>query len=290
MLGLVHLARGALSSACAAFHDSMSAMSRGFTSVWSMPVAAWWAQAEGARGDGEAAAAALRRSEDAYGPHLAVFLPDLELARAWERAAVGQTTAAQTHAMRAAQIAHQSGMDAVEMSALHTAVRFDDRSHTKRLAELAKTLNTPLAEAIATHAGGLANHDGDLLDGAAARFADLGAVALAADAAAQAAGEHARTGHRGKEVESSTRAYGLASQCELRTPAVEAAARPLPISGREREIAMLVAAGLSNRQIADRLLVSVRTAEGHLYRIFTKLGINSRDQLIHVLNLDRPEA
>jgi ATP/maltotriose-dependent transcriptional regulator MalT len=290
VLGLVHLARGALVSACAAFHDSMSAMSGGFTSVWSMPVAAWCAQAEGARGDGEAAAAALRRSEDAYGAHLAVFLPDLELARAWERASVGQTTAARMHAVRAAQIAHQSGMYAVEMSALHTAVRFNDPSHTSRVEELAATLNTPLAEAIATHAGGLANHDGDVLDGAAARFADLGAVALAADAAAQAAREHARTGQRGKEVESSTRAYGLAGQCELRTPAVEAAARPLPISGREREIAMLVAAGLSNRQIADRLLVSVRTAEGHLYRIFTKLGINNRDQLIHLLNLDRPEA
>ena len=130
MRGLVHLARGALPSACAAFHDSISAMSGGFTSVWSMPVAAWWAQAEGARGDGEAAAAALRRSEDAYGPHLAVFLPELELARAWERAAVGQTTAAQKHAVRAAQIAQHSGMYAVEMSALHTAVRFGDRSHT----------------------------------------------------------------------------------------------------------------------------------------------------------------
>jgi DNA-binding CsgD family transcriptional regulator len=290
VLGLVQLARGALPSACAAFRDSMSAMSRGFTSVWSMPVAAWWAQAEGARGDAAAAAAALRRSEDAYGPHLAVFLPELELARAWERAAVGQTTAAQTHAVRAAQIARQSGTHAIEMSALHTAVRFDDRSQTERLEELAATLNTPLAEAIAEHACGLADQDGDVLDGAAARFADLGALALAADAAAQAAGEHARTGHRGKEVESSTRAYRLAGQCGLRTPAVEAAARPLPISGREREIAMLVAAGLSNRQIADRLLVSVRTAEGHLYRIFAKLGINSRDQLIHLLNLDRPEA
>ncbi|HZC94012.1 MAG TPA: LuxR C-terminal-related transcriptional regulator [Mycobacterium sp.] len=290
MRGLVHLARGALLSACAAFHDSMSAMSRGFTSVWSMPVAAWWAQAEGARGDGEAAAAALRRAEDAYGLHIAVFLPELELARAWERAAVGHSTAARMHAVRAAGIAHQSGMSAIEISALHTAVRFGDRSCAARLGELAATLNTPLAEAIAAQARGLADHDGDLLDVAAARFADLGALALAADAAAQAAGEHTRTGHRGKEVESSTRAYRLASQCGLRTPAVEAAARPLPISGREREIAMLVAAGLSNRQIADRLFVSVRTAEGHLYRIFTKLGINSRDQLIHLLNLDRPEA
>jgi DNA-binding NarL/FixJ family response regulator len=103
-------------------------------------------------------------------------------------------------------------------------------------------------------AGGLVASElgGDLLDVAAARFAEIGAVALAADAAAQAAREHTRTGHRGKEVESSTRAYGLAGQCGRHTPAVEAAAHPLPISGRERGIAMLVAAGLSNRQIADR--------------------------------------
>jgi DNA-binding CsgD family transcriptional regulator len=158
------------------------------------------------------------------------------------------------------------------------------------VAELAKTLNTPLAEPIAEHARGLANHDGDLLDAAADRFADLGAVALAADAAAQAAREHAHTGHRGREVASSARAYGLASQGEIRTPAVAAAARPLPISDREREIAMLVVAGLSNHQVADRLFVSVRTVEGHLYRIFAKLGIDDRDQLIHLLRLDRSGA
>src|SRR5271156_3868696 len=290
MRGLVHLARGALLSSCVAFHDSMSAMSRGFTSVWSMPVAAWWAQAEGARGDGEAAAAALRRSEDAYGLHLAVFLPELELARAWERASVGQTTAAQKHVVRAAQIAQQSGMYAVEMSALHTAVRFGDHSHTSRVEELARTLNTPLAEAVAAHARGLADHDGDLLDAAANRFAELGAVALAADAAAQAAHEPARKRHRGKEVASSARAHALASQGEIRTPAVAAAARPLPISGREREIAMLVVAGCSNREVADRLFVSVRTVEGHLYRIFAKLGIDDRDQLIHLLSLERSGA
>jgi DNA-binding CsgD family transcriptional regulator len=173
------------------------------------------------------------------------------------------------------------------MRALHTAVRFGDRSCATQLEELARTLTTSFAEAVADHARGLVNHDGDLLDSAAARFTDLGALALAADAMAQAADEHARTGQRGKEVESSTRAYWLACQCGLRTPAVDGAARPLPFSGREREIAMLVAAGLSNRQIADRLVVSVRTVEGHLYRIFAKLDINSRDQLIHLLNLDR---
>ena len=174
-------------------------------------------------------------------------------------------------------------MYAVEMRALHTAVRFDDRSQSERLAELAETLNTSLAEAIAQHARGLAGHDGDVLDAAADRFADMGAVALAADAAAQAAREHARTGQRGKEMKSSTRAHWLASQHEIRTPAVHSVARPLPITDREREIVMLAAAGLSNRQIAQRLSVSVRTVEGHVYRIFAKLGIEHREQLIHLV-------
>jgi DNA-binding CsgD family transcriptional regulator len=289
ILGLVLLARGALPAACAGFRDSMSALSPAFLLAWVMLVSAWSAQAEGARGDAEAAAAALRRSEDAYGPQVAVFLPELELARAWERACVGDTSAARAHAVRAAQIARQSGTFAVEMRALHTAVRFDDRSQTERLAELATMLNTPMAEAIAEHARGLADHDGDVLDAAADRFAQMDAIALVADAAAQAAREHARTGQHGKASESSTRARRLAGQGGIRTPALDAAASSLPITAREREIANLVAAGLSNRQIADRLVVSVRTVEGHVYRIFAKLGIDDRDQLVRLVHAIFPK-
>ena len=93
-----------------------------------------------------------------------------------------------------------------------------------------------------------------------------------------------------RKVASSARAHALASQGEIRTPAVAAAARLLPITDREREIAMLVVAGLSNHQVADRLFVSVRTVDGHLYRIFAKLDISSRDQLIHLLRLERSGA
>jgi DNA-binding NarL/FixJ family response regulator len=283
MLGSVLLARGALTAACAALEDSISAMSRGFPPGWLMLVSAWSAQAEGARGDSASAGAALRRAEDAYGPQVAAFLPELELARAWERAAAGQVTAAQTHALRAAEIARQSGMDAVELRALHTAIRLGVQSEPQRPAELAKLLETPMAEAIAEHARGLADHDGDTLDAAADRFADMGALGLAADAAAQAAREHAENRQRGKQIRSSTRAHALAAQGGLRTPAVDAAASPLPITAREREIANLITAGLSNRQIADRLVVSVRTVEGHVYRIFGKLGIDDREQLVHLM-------
>src|SRR4029077_2223271 len=152
MLGLVELGRGALPAACVAFHDSISAMSRGFPSGWLMLVAAWAAQVEGRRGNAEAAAAALRRSEEAYGPQAALFLPELELARAWERAAAGQTSTAGMHAARAAQTVRRSGLQAVEMRALHTTVRFGDRAHHGRLQELEKTLNTPMSGTVAAAA------------------------------------------------------------------------------------------------------------------------------------------
>jgi predicted ATPase/DNA-binding CsgD family transcriptional regulator len=51
------------------------------------------------------------------------------------------------------------------------------------------------------------------------------------------------------------------------------------LTRREQEVAGLVAAGLSNRGIASRLVISQRTAEGHIEHILTKLGYNSRAQI-----------
>jgi len=52
-----------------------------------------------------------------------------------------------------------------------------------------------------------------------------------------------------------------------------------PLSRREREVAVLVARGLTNRQIADQLVIAERTVEGHLERIRGKLGLRSRTQI-----------
>lgn len=54
-----------------------------------------------------------------------------------------------------------------------------------------------------------------------------------------------------------------------------------PLSARQVEVAELVSAGLSNRQIAERLVVTERTVETHLERIFSRLDITSRAQLAH---------
>ena len=44
-------------------------------------------------------------------------------------------------------------------------------------------------------------------------------------------------------------------------------------------MALLVARGLTNREVADRLYLSVRTVEVHVDRILTKLGFHTRTQL-----------
>lgn len=277
--GLTDLARGSVATACNALTDVVSVLTQGFPGGWVTLLAAWCAQAQGARGDPAAAAAALDSAEQDAGPQVAVFAPELELARAWVRAAAGEITAARSHAARAAQMAQRTGMAAVEARALHTAVRFGDRSLAGRLTELADRLGTDMAAAFALQARGMASHRGDLLDAAAARFTALGAMALAADSAAQAAGEYDRLGDRSSAFAAAHHARVVADACVLDSPAVRAAARPLPISAREREIAELAVAGLSNRLIAERLSVSVRTIDGHLYRIFAKLGIAHRDEL-----------
>jgi DNA-binding NarL/FixJ family response regulator len=58
-----------------------------------------------------------------------------------------------------------------------------------------------------------------------------------------------------------------------------AAKAPSALTRREREIAALIAQGLSNREIASALVIAQRTAEGHVERILAKLGFTSRAQI-----------
>lgn len=64
----------------------------------------------------------------------------------------------------------------------------------------------------------------------------------------------------------------------------------LPLSERERQVAELVAAGRTNRQIAAQLLLSGKTVETHLTRIFAKLGISSRTLLARMVEHERSLA
>jgi DNA-binding NarL/FixJ family response regulator len=58
-----------------------------------------------------------------------------------------------------------------------------------------------------------------------------------------------------------------------------AAQPPVVLTRREREVASLVAQGLTNRQIASELVIGERTVETHVRNLLKKLGLNSRDQV-----------
>jgi predicted ATPase/DNA-binding CsgD family transcriptional regulator len=55
--------------------------------------------------------------------------------------------------------------------------------------------------------------------------------------------------------------------------------RPSPLTRREREVAALIARGLTNRQIAEELFIAERTADTHVEHILAKLGLGSRTQV-----------
>jgi DNA-binding CsgD family transcriptional regulator len=57
----------------------------------------------------------------------------------------------------------------------------------------------------------------------------------------------------------------------------------LRLTDREAEIVMLIGGGFSNREIAERLTLSVRTVESHVYRAMLKTGTTSRDDLATLL-------
>jgi LuxR family maltose regulon positive regulatory protein len=62
------------------------------------------------------------------------------------------------------------------------------------------------------------------------------------------------------------------------TSALASAALVEPLSEREREILGLIAAGYSNQQIADRLVITAGTAKWHVHNVLQKLGVTSRSQ------------
>jgi len=75
-------------------------------------------------------------------------------------------------------------------------------------------------------------------------------------------------------------ALALERQPRVQVPEPRAEATAgVGLTKREREVAALIAQGLSNREIAARLVVAQRTAEGHVENILSKLGFTSRAQV-----------
>ena len=90
---------------------------------------------------------------------------------------------------------------------------------------------------------------------------------------------HCSTGLSASARRLAARSQAQARRCEgTRTP-ILASVKTIDLTPRELEIALLASSNLSNREIADRLVVSPRTVETHIYRVMDKLGVSRRQEL-----------
>jgi len=211
------------------------------------------------------------------------------LARAWVAANEGAISEAIAVARSAAERARNAGQFAAEVLCLQTATQFGERSNGPRLRELESIAEGPRVGLAARFAEAMHDDNAAELAAVSEEFERMGDPVAAVDAAAQAALAYRRQDKRGSALGCSTRADALATRCGgVRTPALRQASAPLPFTDREAEIVMLIGEGLSNREVAERLTVSPRTIESHIYRAMMKTGTTSRDELAALLPRRRP--
>jgi DNA-binding CsgD family transcriptional regulator len=231
-------------------------------------------------GDVEEAGDALARIAGAGTGTLPTLQPITGLARGCLTAAAGRSTEAAALVIEAATRAVDGGQEGLAAILLHRAVGYGRAADVAMpLRGLAARLDAPLVADLADHAQASAHGDGRRLDELSSRLQEAGALMLAADAAMEAAAAHERSGARRAAAESRTRAMVLARECGVHdAPVFDLMTLPT-LTEREAEVARLASQGMTNQDIADRLVVSVRTVEAHLSHVYTKFGITRRADL-----------
>jgi DNA-binding NarL/FixJ family response regulator len=280
--GAVALVRGRLEAARRSFREAVAQAPPG--DLFFLPQAlAFISQAEAQAGN----PAGARRAMDDVGhpPEAAYWDPDVLLGRAWAAASEGAQREAQILAGEAADLAEERGALAAAFVAAHDIVRLGDPgAGSARLSRLAGEVEGGLVVACAEHAQAAVDADAPRIERAAARFAEMGALLWAAEADSEAAAAHRAAGREQSARAAAARSVLLLEQCEgARTPVLALAGAVVELTPREREIAGLAAGGLSNRVIAERLVVSVRTVENNLQRAYGKLGVRNRRELAGVV-------
>jgi DNA-binding NarL/FixJ family response regulator len=241
---------------------------------------------------GDAAASTARADHvDALTSGFGFFAAELPLGRAWAHVAAGEVAAARTRLLSAADDAERLGHAAAAAWLLHDAARLGGaREAAPRLVVLAAATDSALVAARAGHAAALAAADAEGLELAADRFESIGAWLSAAEAATAAADLWRRRQERRRGAALDLRVDQLVARCEgARTPGLTSTRTVVPLTNREREIAVMAAAGHPSKVIAERLYLSVRTVDNHLSRVYDKLGVASRAALATALEPQAPE-
>ncbi|WP_102143921.1 helix-turn-helix transcriptional regulator [Mycobacterium hubeiense] len=282
LAGRAALGAGRLDTACELLSPAVDALSDmgdavGWTYRYQLPLAI----ALALRSEVDEAADALATAETQRHDSWRCLDYEYALARAWVCAAEGFVSEAIEIAASAAEIARGRGQCAAEVVCLQTATQFGDHTWVPRLRELSAVVEGPRAGAAARFAAALEGDDAAELRAVSEEFERMGDLIAAAAAASHAATVFRRRGMRGSANACVTRADALAKQAG--GACIPVLRDPPPLTSREQEIVRLIGEGLTNRAAAERLNVSVRTVEGHIYRAMAKTNTASRAELAALL-------
>lgn len=226
----------------------------------------------------EAAAAASLLRE--CGPDAGFLRDEMALGLAWAAAAAGDIGAAQRLLSAAAVAATTTDHLVVASELWFDAARLGLVGAADELAALAGRCDGDMVEWRASGAAALESGDPAALEAAADGFEQIGALLIAAELLVAAAGSWRRLDDARAASAAGHRADALVAKTQgAATPLLMGSAAAVPLSRREREIALMAARGLSSKEIAERAHVSVRTVGNHLGKVYVKLGVTSRREL-----------
>jgi DNA-binding NarL/FixJ family response regulator len=284
LLGQSDLMRGELPGAVKLLHEALAGVEHHGITTGLRPATCFaLTEAHAKLGQSAEANAALEEARQNVPDSYVYMHTALAIATGWSLAAGGYLTDAVATVREAAVKARDRGQPTHELICLQAIAQWGDASLSDRARELADELSLPLADAVARHAEALAAKDGEGLLAASNEYQALGDRATAADAASQAAVAFSQSQLRRRRLYAAAIARGLADECGgLSTPALRSPTGH-PLTERQREIVELAVAGMSNKDIAKRLVMSVRSVEGHLYRACQRVGANSREELAAII-------
>jgi DNA-binding NarL/FixJ family response regulator len=232
-------------------------------------------------GDHKTARAALEEGSRQGEGAIRLFDGAASRSRAWFHAAEGAWSRAATELTEVARQLTERGETVEAARALHDSLRLGGGMPAlRRLSALLPDFGGGLAAAIGMHVDALVAQDPAKMESAARAFEALDSLLVAGELLIQASDLAAERGLKRRAAAARRHAATLLSQCEgAVTPISSRIGRSDRLTKRESEVAHLAQAGLTNRQIAEKLYLSVRTVESQLQQAYVKLGINGRSGL-----------
>ena len=282
MLGYIDLFAGRYQDAQRWMAESEAQLERHDATGSLVAARLFWAEAAAEAGDAATASALLEKVRSAHpGATTRALKVDLAISSARLAFIEGDHDAARAAVL--GSLADDTDMPLHCAKLLYAAMRAGApaRELAPRMAAARERCDARMMAAYAGHVAARAAGDPAALLETAEAFAAIGADRYAMEAAADAATAFAAAGRQDSARRAAARSLELhvehqgGAAPEIR--GVDAA--DVLLTPRESQLVALAARGMSNAEIADQLVLSVRTVESHIYRAMQKLGVSDRRDL-----------